>query len=248
MIRQQEFLLMIIIVRVLQILIVAALIIILAALLPGCKKHYDKKTVCRISEVNPAGLTMGYHLLYNSNGKLSKAIIGARDFTYEYSGDTVIATILDSGRFSSKMIISLNTMGLATNVRTVYDLAGTNWSNDLYEYNGEELSWSTQTTSGGSSPSTSTYTWLNHNMRSIISGSQVTILNYYTDKPFQPGDYLYIYQVLAQGYEIYRNKNLLRSISGTNFNYEFNRDGNISGLTAINGAIISTLAYGYECN
>jgi hypothetical protein len=51
-----------------------------------------------------------------------------------------------------------------------------------------------------------------------------------------------------QGYEIYRNKNLLKTIAGTSLNYEFGTDGKISSLSATTGANETFINYEYQCD
>lgn len=244
---QQQLQLLNILMKVFAILMGLAIVLGIIAILPGCNKDSADKAICRITTIT-AATTDGYHLTYNNDGKISTITNGAHEVVFGYSGNTIIETISDSGRFSCKLIITKNAAGLATNVRTELDLTGTNWYNDSYEYNGQELSKSTQTSSDGSPASIKTYTWTNNNIRSAIASTGTTFYSYYTDKPIQVGDYLYIYQLLVQGYETIRNRNLVKSINGVGFSYEFDSDGNISGLNSISGTTVSALDYKYECN
>ena len=88
-----------------------------------------------------------------------------------------------------KESVTLNANGLASNVRTENNVAGTSWDNTLYEYSGTELIKSTYTNSAGDPVEISTFTWSGGNLTSITSGSSTTTISYYTDKPAQPGDY-----------------------------------------------------------
>jgi hypothetical protein len=151
------------------IITVAALSLTIAGIISGCKKNSDKRPACSIIAAASPSLATVYHLSYNSDGKLNSVTAGATIVTYEYTGNTSIATTLDSGRFFSKKIIILNAAGLAINVRAENNPAGTDWSNNVNEYSGAELIKSTSTSSVGGSPLITTYTWLNQNLVSATS-------------------------------------------------------------------------------
>lgn len=219
----------------------------------ACKKDKDEqnKPVCRIITAIPSsGAGNSFNMTYNNEGKVSTISSGNDITTIAYSGNTAIATTNTSGAFSSKRIINFNSDGLAINVKIEYDPAGTSWDNQLYEYSGTNLIKATYTSSSGGTPSVSVVTWSNDNLVSVSSGTSVSTLDYYTDKFSQTGDYLYLAQ-LVQGFQIYRTKNLLKSISsGTdinNFNYSFDADGNISSVT-VTGSTAVTYTYQYQCN
>jgi hypothetical protein len=227
-----------------------SLLVILA--FTACKKDKDekKKPTCRIITITPSPSGNSFNISYNSEGKISTMSTGNDITTFAYSGNTIIGTTTTSGTFSSKKIITLNSNGLATNVKTEFNTSGTNWSNDVYEYSGTELIKATNTSSGGGSPSISTVTWSNGNLVSISSGSSVSTIDYFTDKPAQTGDYLDIAQLVG-GFQIYRTKNAIKSLfSGstiTSFNYNFDADGKITSLTASGGTNI-TYSYQHQCN
>lgn len=228
----------------------ASLLMILA--FPACKKDKDekKKPTCRIITITPSPSGTAFNISYNSEGKISTLSSGNDVTTFAYSGNNVIGTTTTSGTFSAKKIITLNANGLATNVKTEFNASGTNWSNDVYEYSGTELIKATSTSSGGGTPSVSTVTWSNGNLVSITSGSSVSTVDYYTDKPAQEGDYLDIAQLVG-GFQIYRTKNAIKSLfSGstiTSFDYNFDTDGKITSLTATGGSNI-TYSYQHQCN
>jgi len=211
-----------------------------------CKKSNDKKPSCQIITATFAPNVSTIHLTYNPEGKPSRIVSNILDMTYEYSADSVIIVTFQSGNFQSKTIATLNKDGLATNVRTENDSLGTTWSNTIYEYNGQELSRSTLTTSMGGMPVVTTYTWVNQNLILSTTGTTSQTLGYYTNRPRQTGDYLLLAQQL-QGYEIYRSKNLLKTIDGTSLNYEFGTDGRINSFTATTGANEIFVNYEYQC-
>lgn len=227
----------------------------MAAFFTGCKKDKDKenKPTCRIITVTPTPAADAINISYNSDGKVSSVINGTTVSTTAYSGNTAINTTMTGSVFNSKRIITMNAAGLATNVRTEFDehVPATSWTNLAFEYSGEELLKSTSTSSTGGVPSIILYTWSNHNMTAAGTGPSGATLDYYTDKNRQEGDYLLLSQAV-QGYEIYRSKNLIKSVlegsNITSFEYTFDSDGKISSVTATSGATVTVLNYQYQCN
>jgi hypothetical protein len=228
-------------------ILAAAVLILAIGTFNGCKKSNDKKPDCKISALSSPASTDRNTLSYDASGKLSRLISGGSFTSYSYSGSTTTVTTLDSGKFSSKTTIFSNDAGLAINVRTESDEAGTIWNNGFYEYNGEELVKSTGTSSSGGPAVITTYTWNNHNMVSSTTDTTTTVYGYYTDKPRQTGDYFLLVQ-LIQGYEIVRNKNLLKSVSTSTLSYDFGSDGKITTLSVISGNSTTFLDYDYLCN
>ena len=219
----------------------------MTVLFTQCKKSNDKKPSCRIITVTPAPNGTPFHFTYNADGKPSRVESSSFVTTFEYSPGSAIIVTFNSGNFQSKTTATLNQDGLATNVRTELDTLGTNWSNVFYEYNGQELSKSTLTSSAGGRPVINTYTWSNHNLVLSSTDSSSETFGYYTNKPVQTGDYFLLVQDL-QGYAIYRNQNLLKSIDATSLNYDFGTDGKINSLSATTGANETFLNYEYQCD
>jgi len=218
-----------------------------------CKKNNDKAPECRIISATGVPGGASYQLTYDNTGKLSRVVLGQGVITYDYTGNGNMVTVtnMDSGQFRSRTVVTLNPVGLASNVRVEDDLTGATWSNTSYEYNGDELSRSTSTSSAGGAPSVSTYTWSDGNMISATTDPtgpmpSTSTFEYYTDKPRQNGDFLLLLQLL-QGYEIYRNKNLIKGISGAVLTYIFAKDGKIASLEVAEGTT-SFLDYQYQCN
>jgi len=215
-------------------------------ILVQCKKDNERKHSCQIITVttSPNGTTI--HLTFNADGKLIRSESANQVLTYEYSAGSTTIVTFNSGTFHSKTIATLNSDGLATNVRSEDDTTGTSWTNTVYEYNGQELSKSTVTTSTGGQPVVSTYTWANQNLASSILDGGSQTFGYYTNRPRQTGDYFLLVQQL-QGYETFRNKNLLKTIDAVTLNYQFGSDGKINSLSAIAGASETFINYEYLC-
>jgi hypothetical protein len=228
-------------------LIAISPILFIAGVFLSCKKSNDRKPDCRITTIAPVPTGSSYHITYNAEGKIRRLVFNSTLTNYEYNGNTVTATNEDSGSFRSRRIITLNEAGMAINVRTEQNISGTDWINDSYEYNGEELIRSTNTSSTGNKPSVTTYVWSGHNLVSGTVDSTTTVFDYYQDKPRTDGDYFSLIKTLL-GYDIYRPKNLLRSIDGTVFEYDFDPDGKISTLTLNSGGNFTSLDYEYQCN
>ena len=225
----------------------AVCVFIITAGFTACKKNNDAKPVCRINLFTLGGQV--YTISYNSNGKvISLTTNSGFSQTYAYSATTTVITSSNSGAFSSKATVTLNAAGLATNVRTELNSSGTEWMNDAYEYNGEELIKQTSTRSSDNTQNITTYTWFNHNPISQTAGSSTETLGYYADKPRQNGDYLDFFQLIG-GYEFLRTKNLLKTFGNSTLTYDFGTDGNIAALAITSpGGAPSTINYQYECN
>lgn len=228
-----------------------ALLLLIAILFNGCKKNNNSinkpNQTCRIIKIigSNAGASQ-VDLEYNSDGKLSKTTTGSTVLIFNYTGNQILIQTLDSGLFKSNTIVTLNAAGLAITVRREFDFAGTDWLNSEFTYNGEELTKEIFTSSNGSNPNVTNYTWFNGNLRT--SGSNV--YDYYTDKPSQQGEGFNLTQLL-EGYETIRNKNILKSTSSSSssasFSYDFDPDGKIvSFIRNLSGTIL-ILDYRYEC-
>ncbi len=225
--------------------------VIITVAFASCKKDNPPKPVCRIITITPSsGGALPYNLSYNTDGKLVTSSHGTSITTFSYSANTIIQSTTNGGVFGSKETITLNAYGLASNVRTETNVAGTIWSNTLYEYSGAELIKSTDTNSAGDPVDISTFTWSGGNIVSITSGSSTSTLAYYTDKPAQTGDYFSLLQLLF-GFDIYRVKNAIKSStdgsSATNISYTYDTDGKIASIT-VTGNGTSSINYQYQCN
>lgn len=209
----------------------------------GCKKSNNNiASPCRlISVITSTNDT--FHIVYNNEGKINSVTFKSIISNYTYSGNTTTIIKVIDGLYSGRTVITNNTIGLAINVKTELDASGSDWINTTYEYNGEELFRSTRTNSDGGTPSVTTYEWINSNLVSMTTGSTTDRMEYFTDKPSQEGDYFSLVDFI-QGYDIFRTKNLIKSIFGEVILYEFRADKKISSLTTESGI---TVRYDYEC-
>lgn len=216
----------------------------------GCKKDDSTpQSTCKITNLVTANGV--FAIAYNSNGTISSITAKTAVTTYSYNGNTITETVTNSGQLIGKLIVTVNSAGLATNVRTE-SADETQWKNVAYEYAGNQASKSTSTDSGGGGADVTTFQWSEGNLVSITEDGDITNATYYTDKSFQSGDYISLTQ-LIQGYEVFRNKNMVKSISDdtgvTNITYAFDGDGKVTSLTEDDGTN-DPIPYGlsYQCN
>lgn len=227
---------------------IPVVLLITSLLFGACAKRINRN--CRIvaSTLNPFDDTT--RVYYRDNGKVRKVETGISITEFNYSGNQLTAIRTDTGRFTSRTVVDINSAGLATNVRVYFDEAGNTWANTAYEYDGEEVNKKTFTSSAGGREDITTYTWIDHNIYSSTSNGNTTNWQYFS--PFQykqqVGDYM-SYQELINGYAVYRTKDLLWTGDRAQFiNYEFNGNANISAVSFNVGNTRFTLKYEYECN
>jgi hypothetical protein len=226
-------------------------IVCLLAVGMGCKKESDKTSDCKITYVaTSAGST--FTLTYNDEGKIATihSSDSHKDFTY-IDNTVYIVTLDKDGNFYQKDSITIDTKGRPLNIRSFSTAVGSTWNNDSFEYNGDDLKSFTRTTSSGATPTITTTTYSNGNPLVLKTGASNIILDYYTDKKLQKGDYLEMATLVQYGISLYPHKNLLKMIASgsevTNLTYEFNSDGLISKLTATSPTQANVLLYTYEC-
>jgi hypothetical protein len=231
------------------------LVVVLFVVGMGCKKDNDKAATCQITSVVSSGGNFNYTITYNDEGKV--AIIDAASsnptqMDFSYNGSTVYIITLDKdGHFSKKDSITIDSKGKPLNIRTMYAADGSIWENNSFEYNGDDLKSFSRTTNSDATPTTTTATYSNGNPVALVTSGSTSVLEFYTDKKVQKGDYLEIASLIQHGISIYPHKNLVKTIAGggtaTNFAYEFNSDGLITKVTATSGTQVSILLYTYEC-
>ncbi len=220
----------------------------------GCKKDNDEMETkqCRIVKIiQPDGTPIDY--TYDQNGRIASMVMGNDTTILVYGAGTALHTTTSLGVFKERRTITNNSNGMAVNIRVDRDINGTTWTNGSYEYNGTQVAKTTVTNyNDNPPPSTSQAYWNNGNLITVVSSLSTTVLDYYTDKPAQQGDYLHLSTMLAGGYKIYDSKNLLKSITTspavTGITYEFDGDGKITKLTATTGGVVQSYAYQWQCD
>jgi YD repeat-containing protein len=212
----------------------------------GCKKKNDSKLECRIVRLTKK--TQTFDFSYGSNGKVSAMLLmpDNQQTLFSYEGNKTIITVTHKGNFDYRMIVDNNASGLATNVRYEYDQAGISWYNQAFSYDERKLTTNLITDVALDTVKVN-YIWGNDNLATQISEGDVFHFKYYTDKPYQPGDWRYNQQ-LIQGYRIYNDKNLLQSeeINGfiVYYTYQYDTNGRITEVTRT--APNSTITYKIE--
>jgi hypothetical protein len=235
--------------KAMKVLTIAVSGMLAVGVIAGCKKNNGNngaKAKCRINEASVAG---GQDILitYDADGRVGLVDEGNGTIEkYIYKGDTLIIDETDSGRFSLRQVLAGNTAGLATYLRTEYDSPATIWTTTTYEYTGEELTRSTFIDFVGAR-SVTNFTWFDGNMVSASSPGNTTTYAYFTDKPYQDGDYFWFGQIFT-GLPTIRNKNLVKSFSGNSFDYSFTADGKISAIEIGSAGSIGVVNYSYQCN
>ncbi|MGZ5136102.1 MAG: hypothetical protein ACXWCG_13175 [Flavitalea sp.] len=207
--------------------------------------------VCRIETIQVDTNTAT--LSYDSRGRMAQVSFDdGKVEIYTYTGDTVTITRSKNDFFDSRVIAVYNPQGLATQVRLESNSAGTAGTKLRFLYSDTTMVRSFLSSFNNSNATTSDYGWTDGNLVQISAGggSTVTLLEYFTDKPSQPGDYFH-YVNLSQGYTIFKTKSLLKRISAggdvLNFDYAFDSVGKIKELR-MSGAVNSLIRFTYTCN
>jgi hypothetical protein len=221
-------------------------------LLGGCKKDSDKESpvpVCRVQTITQSSVVLSF--LYDSSNRVSRvAYSDGMLEEYTYKGDTTRILVTQGGAFEQRKIITKNAQGMATQVRLEENPAGTSGLVLNFQYNGTELIQEIQKPIGSASTTITTYTWSAGNLTEIRSGSSVSVLDYYTDKPSQPGNYLEVVN-LSEGYTIIKTKNLLKSVTQSGvtvtITYIFDQDDNITQTIFTGGSSNDTIGFTYQC-
>jgi hypothetical protein len=218
----------------------------------GCKKDSDKEPpvpVCRVQTLTESSTVLSF--LYDSSKRVSR--VASSDGTleeYSYKGDTTRILQTQGGAFELRKIITNNAQGMATQVRIEDNPAGTTGTVLNFQYSGTELIQEIQKPIGSASTTVTIYTWSAGNLTEIRSGSTVSVLDYYTDKPSQPGNYLELVNIM-EGYAIIKTKNLLKSVTQSGvtvtITYIFDKDDNITQALFTGGSGNNTIGISYLC-
>ncbi|MGJ7031112.1 hypothetical protein [Niabella hirudinis] len=234
----------------------------------GCKKNnVEEKPKCRVVKITGPLSTEIFS--YDAQGRILSVNYGNFDESFTYEGDSIIK------QGTWKSVYALNANGLLAFERREYNSSGTEWETRTYEYDGMQLKKLTAKKSH-SEGFTRTYTWSNGNMMlEHTEGNLYTqdiAYEYYMDKPSRPGD-VQSWDLLENGVETIRNKNLVKKYSSTfsdyrnpsptdppgtptvekeadSYTYTFGGDGTISSMTASRegNSNPSTYTYEYQCN
>ncbi len=218
----------------------------------GCKKADAGATGnrCNVSSIKEPGYNP-VNITYLADGKIERITHDDELRTFSYSGSTTTILITSGGVFDSRKILTINADGMVTNMLHHYNESGTEWYNDVYEYNGRQITKRTSTDSYGPGAEVNTYTWVNGNISTeTVTQVGTYVFEYYTDEEYRAGDYYYIDQMLSDSYQVVFNKNLLKSLklnsySPENYSYSFDSDGKITAATR-EGRSPVTLTY--QCN
>ncbi|GAA0564804.1 hypothetical protein [Chitinophaga japonensis] len=257
------------------------------ALFPGCSEDNDTPqppaSDCRIITMvqDRGGDATTYDISYNSEGKISSIQLDDNNkslYTLNYTGNTFIHELHYSSRRFSHTLVELNDQGLPLKItEELYnDILQpnkiTNRNYTTYEYNsrGELLkykAWYDNLSNPDAGIEITTLvTWSGGNAvkAAVSDGSEWLELEYYTDRPWQPGDEINRLFLIQQGICPYKNKNLVKAqkyvkknndgttsvIQITNINYEFDGEGKITSATSTTSTIPGKIVtqYQYACN
>jgi len=234
-------------------IILLAIAIAVTAL--SCKKKKPEQPVCRIVKITTPINT--HDISYYSDGRVQAISTNGNSVrNFNYSENTIISTTMIDGRVDERSIITLDANGLIVNVRTETNSTGTAWNNNAYEYSGAQRTRRTFTTSSGTTPWVSNYTWTNGNMISASSPDGVTQYEFHLDKPMQVGDYFGTLSDLLQYGQInifYKNANLIKSTVSSggshiqNYDYTFDATGKIIAVNTVSGGANRFTQIEYEC-
>lgn len=218
--------------------------------LAGCSKSSDSPASCNIVTINSTG-DDPTTFTYNSAGKPVTINYETYKTEFTYSGNTISILQTNNGVFRTKWIVQLNSNGLAEKVRNEHDAAGTDWTEMLHTYNGDQLQKIATVNKNGVVTRISSFTWENGNpvLISYNNGDPAIRYEYYTDKPFDPRVFL----VEGNYWEVARPKNPIKSMYyGDELNwqktYEYDGKGKVISQTELKGSSPTTFLYTYDCD
>jgi len=246
-----------------------AFIVLLA--LAACKKEDTASTpTCRINQITESysNHTIAYAITYNANGKIEAISFTGGSISYAYTANSIVVTAPFFDSASATATYTLGSDGKPVNLHVVYSNSS-DWDNVNYEYSNGELSKAIYTASYDPNSSDEYFKWKDGNLDSIVdTRNQDTMtytFSYYTDKPFQPGDYLFYSAITGDG-EISPfpslpelvNRNLMKSFASKvspyeqeygNITYTFDTQDKITSIDVESTLTKSTLgSYQYDCH
>jgi hypothetical protein len=216
---------------------------------PSCSKKNDSKPACKIVTITDAGSSSTtFNISYNNDGKIStlQSTSGStttnKVFTYV---NNVILISTTSGSDVATDSVVLNSDGLMT---SVLHRDGSEVETINYTYSGTQLL-KIVTQYNDDAPTTTTATFSNGDLTATSDGENFT---YNTDKSSATGDYLSLIQLIQYGATFIKTSHQISGFHAgstvENFNYTYDSNGNISGVTATNGSTVETITYQYNCN
>jgi len=231
-------------------LIFLAPLLILAA----CRKHETPPPpppTCLISQATFSGALVNQgptKYTYDAQRHLIRSAESDTVITnFTRTADSIVAITTVKGRAITRTVITNNKDGLATNIHGTLDAAGELWFNVDYQYSGQELTRSVFITNTLIDSIVTNFTWSGGNMVSFSNDTTTSQLTYYTDQPRQQGD-AFFFDQFTGGFEVTRNKNLLKSREGYTYTYQFRADGKITSVTAKDTAGDTFVTnYEYDC-
>jgi Domain of unknown function (DUF4595) with porin-like fold len=220
----------------------------------SCGKKSSPAPNCQLITITDvAGSTnVTANIAYNNDGKIStiqETGTNPASKVFTYIGNLVmVATTASSGNVTDSVV--LNSSGLMTYWLSRDASSNTSAYTFTYASNGQLLK-STQQSNAGPI-TTTTYTFTNGDMTGSSDGTNTAIYTYYTDKAFADGDYLKTVQIFNYGALYVKNAHLIKGFQQgstvENFNYTFDTNGKVTGVTATNGANIENVTDQYNCN
>jgi hypothetical protein len=218
----------------------------------ACKKDKEKQSECRVTRlIRENGQT--YDFTYGDDGKLKSMLsLPTNELSsFSYNGNKTTVNVTKNGNFNLKLFVTNNAAGLATNILIETLASGKDWFNQAITYEGQKIVSNEVTDSGGNDSAIASYIWKDGNPSVLINDGDIFHYEYYTEKPFQPGDWRDIQQLIG-GYRIYQYQNLLQSseINGnkTYYTYKFDESGRIIQSTSTSKNISTVFDIKYECN
>ncbi|QEC43718.1 hypothetical protein [Pseudobacter ginsenosidimutans] len=216
----------------------------------ACSKSKDSAPPCNIITVNSTG-DDPTTFTYNKDGKPVSINYGTYKTEFTYSGNTINILQTNNGVFRTRWIVEVNSKGLAEKIRNEHNAAGTDWTDMLHTYNGDQLQKIATVNKSGVVTRISSFTWEDGNpvLISYNNGDPAIRYEYYKDKPFDPKVFL----VEGNYWDVARPKNLLKNMYyGDDLNwqktYEFDSKGRVIAQTEKTGSSPTTYLYTYDCD
>jgi len=214
----------------------------------SCKKDNNSDAAqCRVTDIKSNdSISSEYGLSYNADKKISVITLapykGKRLFTY--SGNFIFRAVMDSsGNIIQSDTLSLNKNGLVSSIASYFVGNGSHsYEAMVYDSKNQLIG----VTGASASNTFVNYTWRNGDMVSIkYITTDTEIMNYYTDKPADNGDYLRIMSFTEWGLPLFKCNHLFKGSGNNIFTYTYDADGKITSVLN-NRTVLYT--YTYSCD